>query len=422
MAHRIAASYPSLVALTLVVACRPPPVSDSTTDKLEAATSEAHAAREQQMAAIAEVTRAEQAETAADAELAAAAAGTAEATRYETLLVEAQSAAQSCTLAPDPLLKLRRELAIYNTEPRRDAALAALEPCRRPAVAARTQEHERVQAGLRDAYAATIEQEFDTNNPDDRGQLVAKVSGATLRVDMKQYKAWRPRDSQAAVDTWCRNTTHFTAIELRNAHGTFRCRPEQTPQQYVQAQLRADGLDEPWTDPESGGRPTPRPSAELDALYRNAAQAEQATHAARTHADYTRDYALSAQERVLRLEKGEDGRLDAWQARRNEHKGRAAIPLVISGTLSSLGGLVAVFCFLWYDARAGGIEKGNFEFDTQREYDDALRSARRSSWISIGVALPLAAYGLAGTLLGFKWLQHRHRRVSLTPGGLRLRF
>lgn len=421
MAHRIAASYPSLVALTLVAACRPPPQSDSTIHKLDAATSEAHAAREQQTAAIAEVTRAEQAEAAAYAALAAAEAWSAEANRYEALLAEAATATHSCALTPDRLIKIRGELALYNSEPRRDAVLAALEPCRRSAIPARTLEHERVQAGLRVAYAATIEQEFDASNPDERGQLVATVSGTTLRVDMKQYRAWRPRDAQAAVDTWCRNTTHFTAIELRGARGTFRCRPEQTPRQYVQAELRADGLDEPWTTPPAGGRPTPRSVTELESLRQAATQAEQATYAATSHATYTRDYALSAQERVDRLEQGEHGRLDAWQARRNEHKGRAAIPLLISGTLSSLGGLVAVFCYLAYDARAGGIEQGNLEFDNQREYDDALRSARRSSWISIGVALPLAAYGLAGTLLGIKWMQHRHR-VSLTPGGLRLRF
>ncbi|MCY1064751.1 hypothetical protein OV090_08255 [Nannocystis sp. RBIL2] len=170
--HSIAASS---VALALVAgACRlaPPamPGKDVAAHVEEEATGRGLRAAEAQ--AQEAVRKAREAEAAATAALRAAesAADDEAAThqqdgeRYAQAIAEARAGATGCNLDVERLIALRRQLAEYVSEPERDAAIAALEPCRKAALKLRRQHHEKAQRELprgaaKDAVAAALRDE-----------------------------------------------------------------------------------------------------------------------------------------------------------------------------------------------------------------------------------------------------------------------
>lgn len=166
--------------------------------------------------------------------------------RYTATIAEAQAAAAACDILVERLIEVHRYLGGFVGEARRDAAIAGLEKCRKTAVKARKKTHEMAQAERRTEFSARIEASFDAAYPQLKGRLTASVRGEHLEVSIREFFEWRASESQREVDTWCDTTPDFAEIVLRNAHGTFRCRPKEPPKDGVTRLLRVDGLADPW--------------------------------------------------------------------------------------------------------------------------------------------------------------------------------
>jgi hypothetical protein len=183
-------------------------------------------------------------------------------TSYWDRIDQATTFAATCADQPDALAtaeagaSLAQALAQFVSEPRRDQALEALERCRIILKkAARKQVKEAVKE-LQRELAVEIEDTFDENNPHSRGGLTAIVKGSTLSVRMQGNFEGRARHSQEQVDAWCaRASGLFTKISLGNAHGTFTCEPETTPEQLIDSILEESKIDSSWVI--SGEQATP---------------------------------------------------------------------------------------------------------------------------------------------------------------------
>ncbi|MCY1009880.1 hypothetical protein OV079_30830 [Nannocystis pusilla] len=130
---------------------------------------EARAATEQEAQAKEALRAAEAAESAAKQRLAAFIAAS-EPSRDELALylartVEARAVSASCEVPFERLVELHDELHRFASEPLRDAAIVALERCRKRAHATRKQEHAAAQVELRQEFALAVEAAFDAENP-----------------------------------------------------------------------------------------------------------------------------------------------------------------------------------------------------------------------------------------------------------------
>ena len=150
------------------------------------------------------------------------------------------------------------------SEPRRDAAIEGLEPCRKAAAKPKKADLERENAAMRKEVALALEKQFDAAHPDQRGHLVATVKGDVLDVDMPKFSSWDAATSQGHIDGWCDKIPNFSAIVLRNMQGTFKCRNKEPPKDYNARMLRAAGLADPWVPPPSGQKTPPAGDAEAE--------------------------------------------------------------------------------------------------------------------------------------------------------------
>ncbi|NVB40594.1 hypothetical protein G6O69_22330 [Pseudenhygromyxa sp. WMMC2535] len=183
---------------------------------------------------------------------------------YEQLVSAAEEHAVDCSETASPFewaergVALARSLEDYAAEPRRDAALKALDDCRRALL---EPSRKLIRAQLKDSqreFAETIEDNFDENNPYSRGDLKAKVSGTKLEVKMRGNFEGRARHSQDQADTWCVvGSGLFSKVTLRNSHGTFSCVPDDGPKQLSEAILASAGLSESWDGVGESSVPTP---------------------------------------------------------------------------------------------------------------------------------------------------------------------
>lgn len=176
--------------------------------------------------------------------------------RYATLI-----SISDCNSDWDEDRRRYEMLAEYMAADERDAAIGVLEGCRRDYVADARKFGPKVFAAARREFALDLEDGFDENNPYNRGALVAKVDGTTLRVRLKGNFEGRARHSQAEVDAWCsvERAVYFSKIVLKNSHGTFSCTPVEWPgssRALITAVLVAAGAAEPLSR-EPGRRPVP---------------------------------------------------------------------------------------------------------------------------------------------------------------------
>ncbi|MDC0674235.1 hypothetical protein [Nannocystis radixulma] len=191
-------------------------------------------------------------------------AADAELEQYTAVLAEARDVGDGCKATRERLVEIHDFLLEYVSEPRRDAAIAGLEPCRKAAAKPKKADVERENAAMRKDVAATLEQQFDAAFPDERGHLVATVKGEVLDVDMPTFSGWDAERSQKEVDGWCDKVPNFTSIALRNRSGSFKCKVKEPPKEYAARMLRAAKLDEPWTSPPGGQKPIPAPQGEAE--------------------------------------------------------------------------------------------------------------------------------------------------------------
>ena len=278
------------------------------------------AADDMKIAAAAEMKQAEAAAqaTAAGLEVLAARekAAAAAVERYAEKIAAAQEVGRACEGDLGPLLELHEYLAGFTSEPRRDAALAGLEPCRKRGAAARLLDYERERIAAREGFARAVEEAFDAADPEASGRLIATPRGETLHVELRGYFKWRPRDSREALDGWCTTGPQFAEIVLRGPHGTFRCRPTPAAEVDAAARLHAEGLAEPWVPVRSGATATPRawdPAAadegvalvRLQGEHDAAQQRLQAAKAAYMHAEEGID---NSAERLRAIDRVEESR------------------------------------------------------------------------------------------------------------------
>lgn len=185
---------------------------------------------------------------------------------YEDNIEAAQAFADECSEVDDPIesaelgAAIVEELAGYESERERDAALEAMEGCRRALVKQARKQIREVIKDMRRDFSHEVEDVFDANNPYSRGKLVAKVSGAQLKVRMRGNFEGRARHSQEQVDAWCVTASGlFTKITLKNGHGTFSCKPDESPSDLMETILSDAQLGVSWDV--VGEQPTPVPPA-----------------------------------------------------------------------------------------------------------------------------------------------------------------
>lgn len=385
------------------------------------------AAKDREKEAAAELSGAEAAELAVKSQLEAieqrARADVEEVDRYAGVLVEVRELGPECRVGFERLVQLHAYLRQFVTEPRRDAALAELERCRKKIAAAREQEHAQAQVQEREAFAREIELEFDEGHPRARGRLVATIKGATLAVTLREFFEWRLADCQQQAEAWCARTPIFKMIELKGPHGTARCKPAMTPAEYVAGLVRADGLAESWAPIVSGTFATPvvgaprgddaelvRLRAELNA----ASQRTQASRAAHSHAEQGVE---AVRARLGGMEGASEAEAEHEVAleRRKYHK------MVIAGIPLNLGGVVFSLVGVFYLMAWQNIDDGTRTFDSAGEREAALRRTARGAIIGYAVGLPLIAAGLTLSLLGARGLK-RVNRLTFSAGGIGVRF
>jgi hypothetical protein len=180
--------------------------------------------------------------------------------KYRDSIAEAQEAGARCRQmkqAEDNTLALHAYLAEFTSEPERDAAMTALESCRKLLLKERREVMRDAAVQMRKDFAVEIEDAFDENNPYDHGKLVATVRGETLAVKMRGNFEGRRRHSQEQVDDWCAGSIMFSKITLHNSHGTFSCVPDQSPAEVSERFLREAGILDSWAVAKIGSTATP---------------------------------------------------------------------------------------------------------------------------------------------------------------------
>lgn len=385
---------------------------------------------EQRRATAAAAVSAAEAQHQAEVDLATASAR--EVTAYESALVEVAGFAAFCANDVDPkrLVQVHASLAKYVSEPRRDAALGALEPCRKHASRYLIQVYRDVSRTLRTDYARTVEDQFDEDNPYSRSKLVAVVKGDTLSLRMRGNFEGRARHSQEQVDMWCDGASSlFTFIVLRNSHGTFSCRPHQSPEGTVQALLADAGVSSPWTPPPTGDRPTPHrlvppppppPGAsplqdQLTRAQTDLASIEAASAALDTEAERARATIRSVDDK-------QETRESAWRDSMQDSAKRvtgAGVGFVIAGSVAT--GLGAYSGYLRSETQAN-IEAIRLIGEPSSATTDKLAAQTGGMIAGLAIGLPLVAVGALLLLVGKRRKDASRSRISVGPHGLLMHF
>lgn len=417
------------VALALA-GCRPVEptmVPSAEVERQSALGGEYIAAEDREKAAAAELAQAEAAEKEAKAKLEAREqsdrADGEEVERYAATLAEVRELGPDCKVGFERLVQLHAYLKQFVAEPRRDAAIAELERCRKTVAGAREKELGQALVGEREAFAREIELEFDEAHPRAKGRMVAEVKGAALNVKLREFFEWRLPDCQREVDAWCARTPRFNSIELKGPHGTARCKPAMTPEAYVTRQVRADGLADAWLPAAAGEFATPvagaarQDDAELVRLRADVSAAEQRTQASRAAHAHVRQEMEAAAERV----RGAEGASEVEAEHRAAREKRKYRKMIVAGIPLNLTGGVFAIVGVFYLLAWQNIDDGTRQFESAGEREAALQRTSRGAIVGYAVGVPLLAAGLTLSLVGTRRL-HRLNRLTFSAGGIGIRF
>lgn len=363
---------------------------------------------------------------------------------YEDARSRALSLGESCKGGSTPpdneAVVLHNYLVQFQSDPERDKAIEELEPCRKLIKKRELAEFRSLVKEARVQLAIDIEDGFDETNPIYRGRLKAKVKGTELHVSMRGNFEGRARHSQSEVDSWCDSDTGFvfSRIVLKNAHGTFSCKPALSAKETEEAYLEKAGLATSWTPPPPGDTYPPSPvsplpdgpppdNTELASIQASLEDARSAHFQAKQQVQDA-----TAARQVLDDEHTRE--VQAWKSDKINSARKTQIMGLVVGGLGVVGVLV------------GSVGSYSQE-ETQRELDEArttaealegipgaqpgnqkvadledeLQRQKTTTIIGYAVGAPLLITGVILYFVG-RNNQSRLRSMTVSADGLRLRF
>lgn len=306
---------------------------------------------------------------------------------YANTIEAALVFADSCEEHPDVGMALEtgaalaEGLASYVSEPERDKALKAMDRCREQLTKRWRKKLRKVVVELRREFAVEIEDLFDEANPYSRGDLTAKVAGTALNVRMRGNFEGRARHSQDQANAWCeRGNGLFTKITLKNSHGTFSCRPDESPRQLSARLLEEAQVTSNWYVVGEQATPTmpePLPPVPAEVEQRKTellAELRELETAAAIHEE--RGSKIAEQEQQARasvaaVDQRDESRVNAWRATNIERAGNVQ---VAGGVLAGIGGAVLLGTLGAWQSKVAGVQ-------------DALP-------ITIGISVPVLVTGI----------------------------
>jgi hypothetical protein len=352
--------------------------------------------------------------------------------KYEAALSDAHAIAGACSSVEwERVVDVRAELTKYVSEPRRDAALSALEPCRKATLKARQKEYQQATLDLREEFAVEIEDAFDENNPYSKGGLVATVKGDKLQVTMKGNFEGRKRHSQDQVDVWCERTALFTSIALRNSHGTFTCKPPRSHKEITATLLREANLLDPWVPPPPGDLPTPQvvepqpppvSAGQMDQLRADLAAADAALREPEAAAAQAQADADKARAAIRRIDSTQADPEQEWRNQMQESArslNGAGVGVLVTGGVAT--GLGAYLAYLRIGTQRTLDEQKSLGVPSA-ETEDKLRAQTIGMGVGLAVGLPLVLTGALLIVGAKRRREAAQAQVAAVPGGLELRF
>ena len=350
---------------------------------------------------------------------------------YGKMLGEAEAIALNCTrdVDVDRLVQVHKYLAEHEAEPRRDAAIVALEPCRKKAVRDMTQLFREIRTTMRSEYAVGVEDRFDENNPYSRSKLIAVVKGETLQLRMRGNFEGRARHSQEQVDALCEETSLFTQIVLRNSHGTFTCRPSTTPQQSTDELLADAGLLLPWVPPAPGERSTPQrvppppppPLGDTPLQHDVRVATAKAEELAAADAALTAD-ATKARATIRSIDDKQASREQVWRADIQESSKRlrgAGVGFVVAGSVATALGAYSAYL---RSSTQESIDAMRLIGEPSQAVTDKHAAQTGGMIAGLAIGLPLAAVGAILIVAGKRRKDAAQAKLAVSPAGVLVRF
>ena len=354
-----------------------------------------------------------------------------ETTKYTQMLEEASAIAAGCAKADDDerLLEVHAYLVAFASEPRRDAAIASLEPCRKHAARQRKQLYRQILPGMRAEFARGVEDRFDEANPYSRSKLVATVKGETLSLRMSGNFEGRARHSQEQADALCAESSRFALITLRNSHGTFSCRPDTSPQQSIDELLSEAGLADSWLPPESGDRATPRqlpPPPQNTAVDADLQQQQTDAHASLQKSDNAlaaaEAEANKARATMRRLDAAQDERKQVWRDSLTESSKSLTSVGVGFGIVGGVSTGIGAYLAYARSSTQESIDSMRVIGQASLESTDKLKTQTGGMIAGLAIGIPLLAIGVILIIAGKQRHDAAQPLVTMTPNGLALRF
>lgn len=363
---------------------------------------------------------------------------------HREALSRALDLGKSCKKGSTPqdseAVELHKHLVQFQSDPERDQAIEELEACRKLIKKRELAEFKTLVKEARIQLAIDIEDGFDERNPIYRGRLKAKVKGTELRVSMRGNFEGRARHSQNEVDSWCDSDTGFvfSRIVLKNAHGTFSCKPAFSAKETEQTYLEKAGLATSWTPPPPGDTYPPSPVSPLPdgpqpdntELTSIQASLEDARSAHLQANQQVQDATASRQ--ALDDERARE--TQAWRSDKlNRAKKTQAAGLVVGG-LGVIGVLVGAVGSTSQEETKRKLDNARVtaevlggtpgtQPDEQKVVDleDKLQRQKTTTIIGYAVGAPLL---IAGVILYFvgRNNQSKLRGMTVSADGLRMRF
>lgn len=354
-----------------------------------------------------------------------------EAKKYASALSEARSIAGNCAASDwARMVEVYAYLRQFASEPQRDAAIADLDFCRQSALKLKLRAYQDATVDLRKEFAVQVEEAFDENNPYSRGSLVAKIKGDKLQVSMRGNFEGRSRYSQYQVDAWCEQTSLFTSISLRNSHGTFTCRPSESPKEVHARLLREENLLDPWIPPASGERstpvareiPPPVSEQELARLRGALTAAEEALQDPELELAAARAKADKARAIIRRIDEGQRDRERAWRDAQQESAktmNRAGVGVLAAGSVATgIGGYLG---YLRATTQTS-LDTQNGLGSSSEEAEEKLQLQTVGMTVGLIVGIPLLVTGALLIVAGKRRMDSTQTRVSWMPGAVEVRF
>ena len=352
--------------------------------------------------------------------------------KYEAALSDAHAYAGACSSVEwQRIADVHVELAKYVSEPRRDAAISALEPCRKATLKARQKEYQKATLDLREEFSVEIEDAFDENNPYSKGGLVATVKGEMLQVTMKGNFEGRKRHSQDQVDSWCERTALFTSITLRNSHGTFTCKPPRSHKEITATLLREANLLDPWVPPRSGDLPTPQltepqappvSAAQMDQLHADLAAADAALREPEAAIAQAQADADKARATIRRIDSTQADREQVWRNQMQESAkslNGVGVGVLVAGSVAT--GLGAYLAYLRIGTQRTLDEQKALGV-LNAETEDKFRAQTIGMGVGLAVGLPLVLTGALLIVGAKRRREAAQAQVAVVPDGLVFRF